>query len=270
MKPADASDLDNRIFGINITCSNSSFVFDNIPAIHSLFLNPSDGLKTLTGGTTLTADEQYNDSASLFGGNRADVFRALTESDANLVTQNSFSIKVDTTNDHVVNVFGFYPMNTALNTLPYVYLRFNTTHNQSTTNYDEGVTNHRGEIIPSHIFAKIERQIFDDGSVFYRYNKDSNEYYTILTSQSIQNLEFSITDHLGRVIPQNSDYTSFLGSSLYADNEQSIITKGNLFCDFTLKVERVHIPFQPNTLQGNPLPLRKNGEFVNNLINIGC
>jgi len=268
VKPTDVTDLDNKIFGINVTCSNASFVFDKTPFISSCFMNPTDGVVSLTDSTALTADDQYNDSATLVGGNRSKSFLAITDSDADLAAQNCFSVKVDGSDDHVVNIFGFYPMNTALHTMPYVYMRFNGTVNQVTGNYEEGNTNHHGEVIASHMFAKIERREGLDGDVYYRYNSDGNDYSTIMTANSVQNIEFSLTDSLGRVIPQNTDYTSFLGSSSYDSNSGTINKQGNLFCDFVLKVEKKHIPFQPNALTGIPPPLRKNNEFVQNeLIN---
>ena len=269
--PTDETDLHNRMFGIKVTCSNSSFQFNNEPHIASLFCNPSDGQKSLVGGKALDADEQYNDSATLFGGNRTKNFVLISAGNGDHRAENCFSIQENDTDDHTLDILGFYPMNTALNTLPYIYLRFNGTHNQSTSNIDEGNTNHRGELIASHLFAKIPRVENPDGSVFYKLDKDDVEYSTILTSQTIQNLEFSLTDHLGRQLPQNEvDFQSYLGNTLYRDNPGSFIKEGNLFCDFTLKCERIHIPFQPNTLQGFSQPLRENPQFINNLINNEC
>ena len=269
--PQDATDLNNRILGIKVTCSDNTFQFNNEPHISSLFCNPSDGFKQLDGGKVLDADEQYNDSATLFGGNRTSNFLAISDSNGDHRRENCFSIMENDTDDHTLDILGFYPMNTALNTLPYVYLRFNGTHNQSTANIDEGNNNHKDELISSHVFAKIPRVEKPDGSVFFNLDKDDVEYSTILTSQTIQNLEFSLCDHLGRQLPQNNvDFQSYLGSTLYRNNVGSFNKTGNLFCDFTLKVERIHIPFQPNTLQGFSQPLRENPAFINNLINTGC
>lgn len=255
LKPQASNQLNKNLVGVTVTASVSSFRFDNVFHIHSLHIPPGEGNQTLGfSGSTLTADEQFNDSAILFGGNRTKIFvDPESDSESLMASENCFSI---TTSSQVASILGYYPMNTALNTLPYVYLRINTALNQCTSNFENVSHSHKSDIVPTHILAKIERRILNDGSVFYRSN-DEVVYNNFITQNRLSDLQISVTDDKGRVVPQNN-----LGNNMghftqaYTTTSKDINRNGNLFCDFTLKLERIAIPFQPNTLQGFPDPVR--------------
>jgi len=253
--PQTTATINRRLFGVTVTHSNASFRFDRKIHIHSLHITPTDGLKTLLGGSVLTADQQFNDSAVLFGGNRTLTFSDLdNDSESEVAIHNCFSISDD---ENVTSILGYYPMNIALHTLPYVYLRVNTVVNNTTSNFENVSHNHKTDIVPSHILAKIERKLMQDGSVYYRTN-DEVVYMNYITNNRLSDLQFSVTDDKGRVIPQNNlgiNMGNF--SQTYTSSNNKINKAGNLYCDFTLKLERIMIPFAPNVLQGFPDPVRK-------------
>jgi len=161
-------------------------------------------------------------------------------------------------------------MNTALHTLPYVYLRVNTVVNSTTSNFENVSHNHTSSIVPSHILAKIERKEMLDGSIYYRSN-DEVVYENFMTQNRLNDLQFSVTDDKGRVIPQNNLGVNMGIFSNYTASNKKINKDGNLFCDFTLKLERIATPFAPNILQGFRDPVRKtNNSILSNIPNNGC
>ncbi len=265
--PTASADINTRLLGVTVTASVSDFRFTKPIIIHSLHISPTAGSVT-TGGAVLTADEQFNDSAMLFGGNRCKIANDPTsDTDAVMTANNCFSIS---NADHVTTISGYYPMNTALHTLPYVYLRCNVVTNSTTSNFENSSHNHSSPIVPSHILAKIERREMQDGSIYYRSN-DEVVYNNFLTQNRLSELQFSVTDDKGRVIPQNNLGINMGVFSGYTGSNKKINIDGNLFCDFTLKLERVAIPFQPNVLQGFSDPIRKTNNVVqSNVPNNRC
>jgi len=261
--PTDSGDINTRLLGVTITASVADFRYTNPIHIHSLNISPSQGLNTLGfSGSVLTADEQFNDSAVLFGGNRTKIFAdSDNDTDAAILVNNCFSIS-DT--DQVTTISGFYPMHTALHTMDYLYLRVNTVINQTTSNFENVSHNHKGDTVPSHILAKIPRIEMPDGSVFFRSN-DEVVYYNLITSSKLNELNFSVTDKFGRVVPQNNLGDNMGVYSNYATNNGKINKQGNLFCDFTLKLERLSIPFQPNRLSGYETQENKKIDIVSPL-----
>jgi len=100
-----------------------------------------------------------------------------------------------------------------------------------------------------------------DGSVYYRTN-DEVVYENYITQNRLNDLQFSITDDKGRVIPQNNLGINMGIFAGYTVSSKKINLDGNLFCDFTLKLERMAIPFAPNILQGHADPMRQNNNLV--------
>lgn len=246
--PTASDDINSRLLSITVTASIDEYRYVNPIHIHSLNISPSQGLNTLGfSGSVLTADEQFNDSAVLFGGNRTKIFAdSDNDTDAAIQVNNCFSI---TDSTKVTTINGFYPMHTAMHTMDYLYLRVNTVINQTTSNFENVSHNHKGDTVPSHILAKIPRIEMPDGSVFFRSN-DEVVYYNLITSSKLNELNFSVTDKFGRVVPQNNLGNNMGVYSNYATNNGKINKQGNLFCDFTLKLERLAIAFQPNRLSG--------------------
>jgi len=265
--PTDSADINTRLLGVTVTASVSDFRFTNPIIIHSLHISPTEGLVT-TSGALLTADEQFNDSAMLFGGNRCKIANdPSSDTDAVMTANNCFSISDA---DHVTTISGYYPMNTALHTLPYIYIRVNTVVNSTTSNFENVSHNHTSPIVPSHILAKVERKEMLDGSIYYR-SSDEVVYENYMTQNRLNDLQFSITDDKGRVIPQNNLGVNMGIFSNYTASSKKINVDGNLFCDFTLKLERIPIPFAPNILQGHPDPIRQTNNLVqSNIPNNRC
>ena len=267
LSPIITSGINTRLFGVLVTASVGGFRYTNPIHIHSLHISPTQGLN---GG--LTADEQFNDSAMLLGGNRCKVYHDLSsDSDVLMASNNCFSVSSAT---NVTSILGYYPMNTSTHTLPYVYLRVNTVVNSTTSNFENVSHNHTTQVVPSHVLAKIQRvhDTDDPGrGVYYRMN-DEAFYMNYITQNRLNDLQFSLTDSKGRVLPQNN-----LGSNMgvfsqsYTASSKKINVNGNLFCDFTLKLERVPVPFAPNILQGFPDPSRQpNNAIHSNISNNGC
>ena len=256
--PTDSDDINTRLLGVTVTASVGAFRYTNPIIIHSLHISPTEGLVTTAGGV-LTADEQFNDSAMLFGGNRCKIANdSASDSDAVMSANNCFSISNAT---NVTTISGYYPMNTALHTLPYIYIRVNTVVNSTTSNFENVSHNHTTEIVPSHILAKVERKEMLDGSVYYR-SSDEVVYENYMTQNRLNNLQFSITDDKGRVIPQNNLGVNMGVFNNYTTSSKKINVDGNLHCDFTLKLERIGIPFAPNILQGYADPVRQTNNLV--------
>ncbi len=265
--PTDSADINTRLLGVTVTASVSAFRFTNPIIIHSLHISPTEGLVT-TSGAVLTADEQFNDSAMLFGGNRCKIANdPSSDTDAVMTANNCFSISDA---DNVTTISGYYPMNTALHTLPYIYIRVNTVVNSTTSNFENVSHNHTSPIVPSHILAKVERKQMLDGSIYYR-SSDEVVYENFMTQNRLNDLQFSITDDKGRVIPQNNLGVNMGVFSNYTTSSKKINLDGNLFCDFTLKLERIPIPFAPNILQGHADPIRQTNSLVqSNVANNRC
>jgi len=257
--------------GTDFDATNAAVRF---PIIQGLHIPPSAGQVVLSTGTVLTADEQFSDSYNLFGIPRTTKF---------------VSTPPENQGDKMGIIKGFatsgfclgnqFPRNQGLNTCEYVYLRCSLANNLATTNLEAIDHNHQGNSVGSHILGKFPRMGFEGGfgqvpNIHFRSDKQTG-YSMVITSNMINQMVFSITDKSGRVIPQSDigvlvrDYGD---STKFETFSKKINVDGNLFCDFTIKVERLAIPNPPNVLQGtndikrlsvNPvsssIPILKNG-----------
>ncbi len=250
------------LYCISITITKSGTTFDRtasevrFPIIQGLHIPPSQGQVVLSNGTILTADEQFNDSYSIFGIPRTTTFVTNpTETQGD---------RMGIVKGLVVSGFALanqFPRNQGIDTCQYVYLRANLANNLATTNLEATTHNHQGNSVGSHILGKIPRITnSSDGydyaaGVYFRSDRETG-YSMIVSANMINEIEFSVTDKSGRVIPQ-SDVGVLVRNFGGADSVFETLTKkinvdGNLFCDFTLKVERLSISNQPNVLQGTP------------------
>lgn len=222
------------------------------PIIQGLHIPPSAGQVVLSTGTILTADEQFSDSYNLFGIPRTTEF---VETPPENQGDKMGIIKGFATSGFCLG--NQFPRNQGLNTCEYVYLRANLANNIATTNLEAISHDHQGNSAGSHILGKIPRIGFEGGfgqvpNIHFRSDRETG-YSMIITANQINEIVFSITDKSGRVIPQADIgvlVRDFGDSSKFEAFTKKINVDGNLFCDFTLKVERIAIPNPPNVLQG--------------------
>ena len=232
------------------------------PVIECLHIPPNKGQVTLSSGRVLTADEQYNDSYILLGIPRQTTYNNSPSILPTGEVFNTFAAINEGATTNCFTVMNTYPISPSLNTMPYVYLRANLASNVATTNHENLDHNHQGNVATSHILGKVPRHTNTEGHVareivhFQMENIQSQSM--VITQNMINELRFSVTDAKGRVIPHRNahDLSRHFG---FGSSDETLATfnglpnvNGGLFCDFTLKVERLSIPFAPNILQGTP------------------
>ena len=266
---------------INFTrSSGNAFVAANVtqtPFIECLHIPPSEGQVTLSSGTKLTANEQYNDSYILLGIPRQTTY--IDNPVAIASGNNTFiALNKDSNDTNAFTLYNTYPVNQGLNTCSNIFLRANLNTSLATTNHENLSHNHQGNIAQSHILGKIPRVSNTEGHsareiVSFKQN-DIESQTMVITQNMINELTFSITDNKGRVLPAVPAQVRLFG---LASGDFPSVPKqnrvGNLFANFTLKVERLSIPFAPNVLQGTPDIKRVSVNPVSNSIplkNNGC
>lgn len=268
-EPADFTKINSNKFCCRLKITNSNFVWTNLPVIQCLNITPDGTDHQVAGSKSLGKNEYFNDSYILFGGVKVSKFQA-TPLYTNPQAQSFSVLKIANATD-TLEVSSWYAMNTALHTTPFIYLRSFQVQNQATNNLDDFSTTRDHSITPSHILAKIERHYYPDGSVYFRLDRDV-KYFSNLTRQLLNKLEFTITDHRGRIIPHISETQTFIPANYKASTGeygnsltvfQNINTlnptttnassiNGNLMCDFVVTIERIPRNFAPNILQSSP------------------
>ena len=272
------------LYQISIKLTHSGLTFDTttaaLPIIECLHIPPNSQPITLSSGQKLTANEQYNDSYILLGIPRQTTYvNSPTNSGTSGETGNHFTIIPDSLVAESFAVFNQFPAGQGLNTMPYIYVRANLNTSLATTNLENLAHNHQGNVAQSHILGKIPRKSSNDGIVHSKdvihFKQDDIQSQTmVITQNMINEMSFSITDSKGRVIPvvAGQTFRQFGQTGGFPTFSKVANKEGNLFCDFTLKVERLSIPFAPNVLQGAPnikrvsvnpisssIPLKNNG-----------
>lgn len=163
------------------------------------------------GKATATSGRQegsFNDSYQLFGAKR------ITAEDSNF-TNESFSVAISGEEPVILDINGFYPLQTS--TTPNLYIRCQeVVDNLESENFKMGVNGGNDtHIVGSTILGKV-----DVSDEIIRYNGDTSSPYFIMSdNRNISELFFRITDSHGRTIPPVAA-------------EQS--TKGNLFVEMTI------------------------------------
>ena len=232
IKSMKSLDKNKGLFKLTFTAPTGKS-FDVTPVFQCLQV-PPETTCALTGGGLLTAEEQFNDSYVLLGGKRIETFEAVAATQSFTVEITSQAVANDT-----LTITGTYPMNQEQNTLPYLYLQLSSARNQGTSNLIASAEEHNHEITYSTILAKIPRVMNYVQQVSYVLGKSDTEYFAMLNTRYMNSLLFSITDHRGRPIAGATG------------NQKS---DGNIICDFSVKVEKVRTPFEPNRLVGAPPP----------------
>ena len=191
-------------------------------------------------------DETFNDSYNLLGGKRVETWQpnpvaggAGTQLESFVITYSGGSGVTFSE----MTVTGSYPMNVALNTCPYLYLRCDVADNQATKNLVDVEESHTHEAIHSTLLAKIPRVVGDNPiDVAYTLEGGLMDFHTQISTKFLNSLRFSVVDARGREIPQATE------------SVQGQKSEGNLFLDMCLKIEKVKLPFSPNVLQNTPAP----------------
>ena len=205
-------------------------IFDGTILVQCLQLPPSQQALALAGTlSTATNDQLFNDSYILFGGRRVETYE-------NPATSDSFRQIISGTGN-TFRFISWFNMNNHPYTLPYVYLRLDNVRNQATQNMIDSEEEHNHALTYSTVIAKIPR--FTDNCQMSEFRMDNNSnFFTLTSDRHITSMIFSVCDHRGRDLPM-------FGSDI-ADQRQNQV--GNGFCNFTLNVEKVKIPFNPRRL----------------------
>jgi hypothetical protein len=268
-EPADEAKINTNKFCCRLKITNSNFEWDKLPIIQCLNITPDGTDHQVAGSRSLAKNEYFNDSYILFGGVKVSKFQATPLYTA--PQAQSFSVLKIANATNTIEISSWYAMNTALHTTSFIYLRSFQVQNQATNNLDDFQHTRDHSITPSHILAKIERHYYPDGSVYFRLDRDTR-YFSNLTRQLLNKLEFTITDHRGRILPHINETQTFIPANYKATtaeygnsltvfqniNEKNPTTtnassiNGNLMCDFVLTIERIPRNFAPNILQSSP------------------
>ena len=235
-------------FNMRLTATNTAFRFTNLPVIQCLSVSTTQALTLdhpITTTTPLEAVDFYNDSYILLGGRRIETFEFFDDTP---VLQ-SFSVRVDAAAEHNLEVENWFPMNDALNTTPYIYLRSRNSRTQASSNLEEKQNPHNHSMINSSLLAKIPRVIARDGSVSFIL--ENSPYFTNITAQQLNNIELELTDAKGRPLPSSTTLnTSAPDDAILALPTGVTQNKdGNAFCDMVMLIEKFQFN-NPSALTG--------------------
>ena len=225
------------------TASNTAFRFNNLPTFQCLSVATADALTLNSGAALLPAVDFYNDSYILLGARRIENFQFFTGGAQ--VTEQSFSVVGA---EHRLLVENWFPMNDALNTTPYIYLRSRNSRTQASSNLEEKNNPHNHSMINSSLLAKIPRVIARDGSVSFIL--ENSPYFTNITAQQLNNIELELTDAKGRSLPSSTTINTPASDTIIALPPGVSQNKdGNAFCDMVMLIEKFQFN-NPSALTG--------------------
>ena len=225
------------------TASNTAFRFTNLPTFQCLSVATADALTLNSGAALLPAVDFYNDSYILLGARRIENFQFFTGGAQ--VTEQSFSVVGA---EHRLLVENWFPMNDALNTTPYIYLRSRNSRTQASSNLEEKNNPHNHTMINSSLLAKIPRVIARDGSVSFIL--ENSPYFTNITAQQLNNIELELTDAKGRNLPSCTTINTPASDTIIALPPGVSQNKdGNAFCDMVMLIEKFQFN-NPSALTG--------------------
>ena len=236
-------------FNMRLTATNTDFRYTKLPAIQCLSVSTTQSLTLRNDGGTAVCPtiDSYNDSYILLGARRIEVFEEIQAS--YYPTLQSFSVRVDGDAQHNLEVENWFPMNDALNTTPYIYLRSRNSRTQASSNLEEKQNPHNHNMINSSLLAKIPRVIARDGSVSFIL--ENSPYFTNITAQQLNNIELELTDAKGRALPSSTTLnTSAADAAMLALPTGVTQNKdGNAFCDMVMLIEKFQFN-NPSALTG--------------------
>ena len=248
LKPDGAGEKNTYIFQMKFTLPNKKFRGGSNMVFQCLQVTEQDDSRSSLYNSSLlfNRDETFNDSYNLLGGKRVEQFKANPVSGGAGTEEQSFIVTYSGgsgTSFSEMTLTGSYPMNVALNTCPYLYLRCDVADNQATKNLVDVEESHTHEAIHSTLLAKIPRVVGDNFiDIAYTLEGGLMDFHTQISTKFLNSLRFSVVDGRGREIPQATE------------SVQGQKSEGNLFLDMCLKIEKVKLPFQPNVLQNTPAP----------------
>ena len=232
-------------FRARFTASSTDFRFTNLPTFQCLSVATAEVLTLRSdGGAALCPTiDSYNDSYILLGARRIEKFEEIQAS--YYPTLQSFSV-VDA--NHRLFVENWFPMNDALNTTPYIYLRSRNSRTQASSNLEEKQNPHNHNMINSSLLAKIPRIIARDGSVSFIL--ENSPYFTNITAQQLNNIELELTDAKGRNLPSCTTINTPASDTIIALPPGVSQNKdGNAFCDMVMLIEKFQFN-NPSALTG--------------------
>jgi len=219
-----------------------AFTDEQIPMIQALQLNGSEdytifgrvgGVGADVASRTLTRDEYLSDSYIIAGCKRLKSFTEFTSGSGgfNINATSWPKATIGGSSNKTLTFEAPWRMNYALNTLPYLYVRCQSTLNQGTTNYNltDGV-NQSKSIVHNDIIAKLRRTYSREnlGTITYELHQGAS-FYSYIATRQLSNIVFSVVDKFGRHM-DGDDYSSIsFGAKQNVD--------GNLMIDMSLKVE---------------------------------
>lgn len=237
-------------FKMRMTASNTAFRFTNLPVFQCLSIATTQALtlRDAGGDEVLPAVDFYNDSYILLGARRIETFEDIATAHP---TVQSFSVVAV---EHILDVVNWFPMNDALNTTPYIYLRSRNSRTQASSNLEEKQNPHNHSMINSSLLAKIPRFIARDGSVSFVL--ENSPYFTNITAQQLNNIELELTDAKGRNLPSSTTLntsaaavSSVTTTTLALPPGVSQNKDGNAFCDMVMLIEKFQFN-NPSALTG--------------------
>jgi hypothetical protein len=245
LEPTAAGDdfVPRLSFTISISGGGSvAFTDSQIPMIQALQLDGSQDYTIFgrTGGVggnvasrTLTRNEYLSDSYIIAGCKRLRTFTEFTSGSGgfNIDATSWTKPTIGGSSNKTFTFAAPWRMNYALNTLPYLYVRCQSTLNQGTTNYNltDGV-NQSKSIVHNDIIAKLRRTYSREnlGIITYELHQGAS-FYSYIATRQLSNIVFSVVDKFGR----HMDYVDY--SDIPFNAKQNV--EGNLMIDMSLKVE---------------------------------
>lgn len=218
--PTTTGGTGDRLLNITLTKSSHGLTGAVLSCPH--YYGSTTSTNDAGGEQTITDPRNFNDSYALLGGKLES-----TNIDSKTLGQMpaSFTITIAT---NTIKIQGFYPMQRS--TMSHLYFRIqNAGDNQESVNLTNGTTRMGTHMQSSNIVAKIP---VNDVNVSAQYEYLS-PYFVNFAARNINELNCRLTDQHGRDIEEVA-------------NEQD--SKGNLFCDFTLKIHKVKRNIKPNYL----------------------
>jgi len=227
--PNTTTNLGNTTMDFTLSVSGGGVFTGGTLTIQCLQLPASQQALANAGGLVVNNQAHlFNDSYILMGGLRIETYEEPAVSQSFRLVRGASTLRVRS----------FYPMNNHPHTLPYIYLRLDGVRNQATQNMIDSEDEHLHAMTYSTVIAKIPRVIDNAQQIEYKFDNNTT-FHTISTDRHITSMIFSLCDHRGRPLPTFPATTDNLGGQT---------SSGNAFCNFTLNVEKVKIPFNPRRL----------------------
>jgi hypothetical protein len=244
LDPTAAGDVFSPSLDFTITISGGgsvAFTDTQMPMIQALQLDGSTdypvfgrtgGVGGNVAGFNLLENEYLSDSYIIPGVKRIRTFTEFTSGAGTFDNDASSWPKptIGGTGNKTLTFTAPWRMNYALNTLPYLYIRCQSTLNQGTTNYNltDGV-NQSKSIVHNDIIAKLRRTYSREnlGTITYELHEGA-AFYSYIATRQLSNIVFSVVDKFGRKMESQTYEGDWTG-------RQNV--DGNIMIDMSVKIE---------------------------------